>query len=85
MSISKAIPDNIKRACRSIGYAAWLGDSGGWLGLVAVLRVRLTTEQRAALAFATLRSLDYDTACLTADAVLCQDIDERPLDLLEAA
>ncbi|APZ52164.1 hypothetical protein Ga0080574_TMP1830 [Salipiger abyssi] len=35
-----------------------------------MLRTRLTTEERAALAFAALRSLDDHTAYLTASAAL---------------
>lgn len=70
MSISQHIPPSIKRATRCIGYALWLNTVDDWSGLHTVLRARLTPDQRAALAFMVLRSLDYDTACRTADAVL---------------
>jgi hypothetical protein len=76
MSVAKQIPDNIKRVARSIGYAAWLNSPECWFGLPVILRARLTTEQRAALAFMVLKSLDYDTACQSADAALGVPLDQ---------
>lgn len=70
MSISKSVPDNIKRVARSIGYALWIGSIDQWFGLSAILRARLSDEQRAVLAYQALRSLDYDQACAAADAAL---------------
>jgi len=67
MSISKQIPDHIKRVSRCVGYAIWLGN---WSGLSLILRARLEPQERAALAFMALRSLDHETACMTADAAL---------------
>lgn len=70
MSISQHIPDDIKRVSRSLGYALWIGDRAQWHGLGLILRARLSDHQRAALAFWALKSLDYDIACMTADAAL---------------
>jgi len=69
MSIAQHIPDNIKRASRSIGYAAWLNTSDAWYGLPAILRSRLDARQRVALAFTALKSLDRDDAAKTMQAV----------------
>lgn len=70
-SISKQIPDNIKRVARSVGYALWLDNADDWFGLSVVLRARLDARKRAALAFMALRSLDRDDATMTAEAALC--------------
>lgn len=70
MSVAKHIPDNIKRVSRSLGYALWLNTSDAWVGFAVVLSARLTSHQRAALAYAALRSLDDETAYKTASAAL---------------
>lgn len=70
MNIAKHIPDHIKRVSRAIGYAAWLDTSNDWLGLPVVLRARLDARQRAALAYAALKSLDREDAVLTAEMAL---------------
>lgn len=77
MSISKQIPDAIKRTAKAIGYAAWLDHTDGWQGLSKVLRARLSDRQRAALAFAALTSLDHATACRVADAALGDPIEHK--------
>ena len=69
MSIAQHLPDHIKRASRSIGYAAWLNTSETWQGLPVILRSRLDARQRAALAFTVLKSLDRDDAAKTMQAV----------------
>jgi len=61
-AIGKQIADRHKRAARCIGYALFLGDLDNWLGLVPILRARLNDEERAALAFASLKALDRDQA-----------------------
>jgi len=43
MSISQHIPDAIKRASRSVGYALWLDHSDAYLGLPVVLEAALAT------------------------------------------
>ncbi len=80
MSISKQIPEPIKRVSRSLGYALWLDGANDWFGLSVVLRAHLSDRQRAALAYMALRSLDYDQAVVAADAAL-----NGPSDLEEAA
>jgi len=70
VSISTQIPDNIKRVCRSIGYAAWLDSTDAWFGLPVILRARLDARQRVALAFMALKALDRDDAVKTVEAVL---------------
>ncbi|MEG3663074.1 hypothetical protein [Celeribacter halophilus] len=70
MSVSQNIPDNIKRAARSVGYALWLDSEDEWCGLPVILRARLDERQRAALAFMALKSLDRDKAMQTAEAAL---------------
>lgn len=70
MSVSQHIPDNIKRVARCVGYAAWLDEPDTWLGLPVVLAARLEPQQRAALAYAALRSLSDDHAAMVCDAVL---------------
>ena len=70
MTVSQHIPDNIKRTCRAIGYAAWLNQSEHWAGLSTVLAARLSVEQRAALAFSAIRSLDEEIGQQVAIAAL---------------
>lgn len=59
------------KAVRALGYTLTLGDQAAWWGLVPVLMARLTVEERAALAFMALKSLDRDDATMTAEAALC--------------
>lgn len=73
MSISKQIPDHIKRVSRSLGYFLWIGTPDDLYGLSVVLRARLTPRQRASLAFASLQSLDHDLAYQTAEAAMGRD------------
>ena len=49
-------------AARMVGHALTLADFDGWAGAVTVLRARLAATERAALAWAALRSLDADDA-----------------------
>lgn len=56
-----ATPDH-KRAARMLFYAMTLGDFDGWAAAATVLRARLAATERAALAWAALRSLDADDA-----------------------
>lgn len=59
-----------KKAAKLLGYALVLGTYGGWEGASAVWQARLTEAERAALAWAALRSLDRDNAMLVAETVL---------------
>lgn len=70
MSISQHIPDDIKRVARSVGYALLLSDADAWHGLPVILAARLEPQQRAALAYAVLRSLSDDHAVAVCNAVL---------------
>lgn len=47
-----------KAAARMLGYVLTLGDSGGWSDFATLLAARLATEERAELAFASLRTLE---------------------------
>ncbi|NDV52941.1 hypothetical protein [Salipiger sp. PrR003] len=62
--------DSHKRVSKAIGYALTLATESAWESFSKVLAARLTYEERAALAFAALRSLDEDTAYLTASAAV---------------
>lgn len=62
--------DGHKRAAKALGFALTIATERAWLGLSNILEHRLSTEERAALAFAALRSLDDHTAYLTASAAL---------------
>lgn len=70
MNISSHIPNDIKRTSRAIGYAALLDTSDAWLGLPTIMSARLKPHQRAALAYAALKSLSPEHAEMTASAVI---------------
>ena len=50
-------PDH-KRMARVIGYTLTVGGTDAWAGFSTATKARLTVEERAALAWAALRSLD---------------------------
>ena len=58
------------KVVRMVGYVLTLGTQDAWLGLVPVLMARLTVDERAALAFMALNSLDREDATMTAEAAL---------------
>lgn len=60
MGIRDHIPDDIRRAAKVIGLAAWVGEADTWVNATSVIATRLTEPQRKALAYATLRTLDDD-------------------------
>lgn len=68
--LRKHIPDAFRRVAKTVGYALMLGDAEAWHGLTAVLKARLTPVQRAAMAWAVLRSLPADQARAVALTVL---------------
>ena len=70
MSISQHIPRNIKSVARCVGYAAWLDTTDDWLSLPVVLEARLEPRQRAALAYAALRTLTPEQVADVANTVL---------------
>ena len=53
-----------------VEYALTLGTADAWHGAAFVFTARLTDQERAALAYAALRSLNHDIAYMTASAVL---------------
>jgi len=58
-----------KSAARVLGYALTAGDFETWNAASAAWEARLTAQERAALAYMTLKSLDYDDAIDVVDAV----------------
>lgn len=56
------------RAARMLGYTLTLGDYAAWAGFITFLMIRLTRQERAALAFAALRSLPTDDRKAAAEA-----------------
>lgn len=59
-----------KKAANCLGYALTLGSYEAWANVAFVWAARLSKNERAALAYAALLSLDDDTAYRTASAVL---------------
>jgi hypothetical protein len=60
-----------KRMSRMVGYTLTLGDADAWANFTTVAMVRMTVEERAALAWAALRSLDTpEQAEMVAETVL---------------
>lgn len=56
------IPDNVRRAAKSIGLAVFVGDPDAWTKLPAILAARLDVPSCKALALAALSSLSEDDA-----------------------
>jgi len=70
-TLSKYMPDAYKRVARMVGYALLLGeDANNWHGLTVVLTARLTPQERAAMAWAVLRSLTPEQVVAVAETVL---------------
>lgn len=59
---------DVAEVSRFLGMAGRTRDD--WVDIVSELLVRLTVQERAALAFMALTSLDLETAFLTADTAL---------------
>ncbi len=55
---------------RVLGYSLTLGDAEGWADFSKVAALRLSDEERAALAYAVLNSLSPEQAALVAAASL---------------
>lgn len=55
-------------AARDLGYVLTLGTTDGWLGFSTLIQAKLDVRERAALAYAALRSLDPDLAARVAAA-----------------
>ena len=69
-SFSSAITRPHLGAVRAFGYALTLGTESGWHTFCSILQARLSIEDRAALAFTVLCSLDDDTALMTSQMAL---------------
>jgi hypothetical protein len=59
-----------KKMARALGYALNIGTSAAWHSLTIVLLARLTTAERAGLAYAALKSLEEDQAYKTASVAI---------------
>ena len=70
-TLAKFMKPDHKRMARVIGYTLTLSNADAWAGFTTVARARLTSEERAALAWAALRALDTpEQAELVAETVL---------------
>ncbi|WP_306114187.1 MULTISPECIES: hypothetical protein [unclassified Roseovarius] len=67
---SAAVSEEHRKAAKVLGFALHLGDFNSWVKLSGVWSVRLKDEERAAIAYAALKSLPPHQAELTAGAVL---------------
>ncbi|WP_299850113.1 hypothetical protein [uncultured Roseovarius sp.] len=68
----KYIADTHKRAARCMVYALTIGGYDAWEAASAVWAARLTEEERAALSFAALKSLQTDQARMVVEAVFAE-------------
>ncbi len=59
-----------KKAAKVLGYALTLGTADAWLKLRFVLVAKLSTRERAALAYAALSSLSDEDGYMIASEVL---------------
>jgi hypothetical protein len=71
--------DRHKRASKSLGYVLTMATPDAWEGFVLILKARLTTGERQALAMAALVTLDDDTAYRTASAAVFGVLDGEVL------
>ena len=62
--------DTHKTVAKCIGFALTLGTGSAWEKVSALMVARLSKEERAALAFAALNSLDDDAAYMTASVAI---------------
>lgn len=59
-----------KAVARTVGYALTLGSSDAWVRASQVIHGRLAVDERAALAWASLITLEPDDAALIAQAAV---------------
>lgn len=69
-SIRKYASKAHKSIARAIGFALVLGEAKAWLDLNLLFRARLTAQERAALAFAAMTSLDTDQRVMIAQSTI---------------
>ena len=58
-----------------LAHTLTLSDEPGWAGFTALIRIRLTVQERVALAYAALMALDDPDAFLAAEAALWGIVD----------
>ncbi len=68
--LSQHMSDAHKRVTRTVGTTLVLGTADHWHGLTVVLSVRLSREERLAMAWAVLRSMPPEQVVDVANAVL---------------
>lgn len=68
--ISTAMKPAHLRAVRALGYTLTLGDPVAWWDFSSIIASRLTVDERTALAFMALKSLDNEAAHLVAEAAI---------------
>tara|TARA_R100000789_G_scaffold28767_3_gene32216 strand:- start:207 stop:635 length:429 start_codon:yes stop_codon:yes gene_type:complete len=61
---------HIESVSRSLGYCLQLDDTDSWIGLGAILRARLNTRERLALAYVALRALPTHHARSAVEAAI---------------
>lgn len=61
-----------KRAENMFGFALMFHDTDTWLGMIPVLKARLTPHERVALLFVSLSALKPEDAAMTVEAVFGQ-------------
>lgn len=69
-AVSAYAKPGYKRVARMLGYSLLIGDPDAWHGLTLVLTAHLNQKERAALAWASLRSLTPDQVVAVRNAVL---------------
>jgi hypothetical protein len=69
-NLSNHLKSEHQRMSKILGYALTAGSDHGWDAFSLVAAVRLKFSERASLAFATLTSLDAETACDVVNAAL---------------
>jgi hypothetical protein len=69
-NLSNHLKSEHQRMSKMLGYALTAGSDHGWDAFSLVAAVRLKLSERASLAFATLTTLDAETACDVVNAAL---------------
>ncbi|SFR32726.1 hypothetical protein [Litoreibacter janthinus] len=70
ITLGKYTKPEHKSAARMLGYVLTLGTNSAWWQFATLVGIRLSHEERAALAFMTLNALDNDDAIIVADTAL---------------
>lgn len=67
-AMARYAKDRHKRAAKVLGYALTLDEPRAWNEAGSILALRLTRQELASLAFATLRALDAEAREMVFDA-----------------